>query len=150
MARASLKHDVTVPTNPAQCWEAITNIEQVASWVDVLKDVREIEQLRHYEVLLADRLGPLGLRADLTIKVDDVQEGKSLHVHAEGEDRQVASKIKIDGNLLLEPVDAGTHITVEGTYEISGRVATLGAGMINAKANKLVQAFFARMEEALI
>ena len=149
MGSNSLKHEVTVSKQPDQCWEAITNIEQVANWVDIVKEVQEEQRLQRYQAVLEDRLGPLRLRADLTITIDNVQEGQSLHVYAEGEDRQVASKIKVDGNLTLKPVEAGTHIIVDGTYEISGRVATLGAGMINTKAKKLVQEFFARLEEAL-
>ena len=72
-------------------------------------------------------------------------DGRGIRVHAEGEDRQVSSRILVDAVLELLPQDgAGTLVAVAGGYEVSGKVATMGAGMIRQKATKILDEFFAR------
>ena len=63
-------------------------------------------------------------------------------MRARGEDRQVRSRIMIDAAVrLIEEDPALTRIRLSGSYEITGRVATLGAGAIRSKAAKQVEAF---------
>ena len=85
-------------------------------------------------------MGPFRMRADLDIQVRDVVEGRSLSLRAEGEDRQVASRIAVDATLRIddEPQvgNEGATVAVEGTYEVTGKIATLGASMIRSKAPK--------------
>jgi carbon monoxide dehydrogenase subunit G len=90
-----------------------------------------------------DRLGPFKLRADLVIDVSEVVPGEHIRVRAAGEDRQVASRIGIDAVLALEDApDGGSRVAVTGSYEVIGKVATMGAGMIRQKAAKVLDEFF--------
>jgi carbon monoxide dehydrogenase subunit G len=50
---------------------------------------------------------------------------------------------------LTEAADSHTLITVAGTYEVVGRVATLGAGMIRQKADKIIEEFRTQAAAAL-
>jgi carbon monoxide dehydrogenase subunit G len=145
----SFVRELTVSSNLEQCWNVLTDVLRVASWVSIARDVQERERLRSYTAVLEDRLGPFRLRADLDITVSDVKDGERLTVRAEGEDRQVASQIRADAELRLEPNGGGTRIVVEGSYEVTGRVAMLGASMISAKAQKIVDEFFEQAEKEL-
>jgi carbon monoxide dehydrogenase subunit G len=40
-------------------------------------------------------------------------------------------------------------LSVDGCYEVAGRVATLGAGTIRKKADKLMDEFFGNMKRTL-
>src|SRR5699024_8361495 len=92
--------------------------------------------------VLMDRIGPFRLRADLDILLTNVVDKTSLMVLASGEDRQVASRISVEANLRLRPEAAGAEVSVDGHYEVSGKVATMGAGTINKKATKIIDEFF--------
>jgi carbon monoxide dehydrogenase subunit G len=76
--------------------------------------------------------------------VSEVVEGQRIRVHAEGEDRQVSSRIVVDAVLTLSESGSATVVAAQGTYEVSGRVATMGAGMIRQKATKILDEFFGR------
>jgi len=65
-----------------------------------------------------------------------------MSVRAAGEDRQVASRIMATIELVVEPDDTGTSLGVTGRYEVTGRVATLGAGAIRKKGDRILQEFF--------
>lgn len=142
MASSSFHREIRVSADRGRCWQSITDVHRLVSWVSILRDAHENEHLKSYDAVLEDRLGPFRLRADLAVTVSDVKAGERLHARAEGEDRQVNSRIIIEGDLRLEPADEGTLIVVDGRYEITGRVATLGSSMIHSKAQKVIDEFF--------
>ena len=149
MPTASFTRDLEVAASPDDCWKTLTDVPTLVRWVSVLDDAREHQHLAEYSAVLADRLGPFKLRAELDIKVTDVQELRSITVSARGEDRQVSSRISVDAVLRLEPTEEGTHVEVEGTYEVAGRVATMGAGTIRKKADKILNEFFGNAQSEL-
>lgn len=144
MPSMNFERDLTVSSGREKCWEVLTDVPRLVSWVSIVQDAQELSRLERYTAVLMDRLGPFKLRADLDISLDDVRENEHVHVKAAGEDRQVSSRIGIDAALSLTETDSGgTTIAVVGSYEVVGRVATLGAGMIRQKAAKILDEFFA-------
>jgi len=133
-----------VAADPQQCWKVYTDVPRLVTWVSILDDAKEIAHLETYTAVLADRIGPFKLKADLGIEVSEVVPGEHIRVQAAGEDRQVASRIAIDAVLTMEPQDAGTLVRAKGSYEVVGRVAAMGASMIVKKANKILDEFFER------
>lgn len=133
---------VTVPTPPSVVWEAVTDVDRVAGWVTVVGSVEEKEPLSRYSAVLTDQLGPFRLSADLDVSVTEVDEPTSIAFSADGEDRQVSSRIKIEARLVITPSDDQTLLDVTGRYEVTGRVAALGSSMIRSKGEKILDQFF--------
>lgn len=149
MPSVAFSRTQSVAASPDEAWTVLTDVERLISWVSVLEEAREHEPLSRYSAVLADRLGPFRLRADLEITVTDVEEPARLTLRAVGEDRQVASRITVDATLRLLPGDPQTTVEVSGSYEVAGRVATLGAGTITKKADRLLDEFFAAVRDDL-
>jgi len=120
-------------------WDAVNDVRRVASWLSIVREVRDVEPTRRYAALLEDRLGPFAMRADLDLTVE--RDGRRMRVSAAGEDRQVASRITATIDLAVEPDGAGSTLAVKGRYEVTGRVATLGAGAIRKKGDRILQEF---------
>jgi carbon monoxide dehydrogenase subunit G len=134
---------------PDAVWDAVNDVRRVASWVSIVREVRDVDPPRRYAALLEDRLGPFAMRADLDVTVEreagDAVEnvaGRRMRVTASGEDRQVASRISATIELAVQPDGAGTSLGVAGKYEVTGKVATLGSGAIRKKGDKILQQFF--------
>lgn len=142
MPVAQFIRTIDVASDAGTCWERLTDVERVAQWISVVSAVRELERLRTYTAVLEDRMGPFRLCADLAIDVTDVVDGCTVTLRAAGEDRQVASRLAVGATLRVDGSGNGTTVTVEGTYEVTGRIATLGASMIRNKADKLLEEFF--------
>lgn len=149
MPSVDFSRRVTVPAAPPAIWETVTDVSTVASWVTVVGSVEEHEPLSRYSAVLADRMGPFQLSADLDVTVTGISEPNSISFSADGEDRQVASRIKIDAEMRIELGDTGTVVDVEGRYEVTGRVAALGSSMIRAKGEKILDQFFSSLEAEL-
>jgi carbon monoxide dehydrogenase subunit G len=139
---APFARTIEVSADTATCWSVLTDVQRVAGWVSFVGSVAEHERLRSYAVVLEDRMGLLRLRADVAVEVTDRRDRELLTLRAEGEDRQVGSRIRVDATLRLAPVGTGATVTVDGTYEVTGPVAALGAAMIHGKAKKLLDEFF--------
>ena len=140
---------VHVAASPEQAWSTILDFPKVASWLKVVRDLKEVEPMRRYTTVLEDRLGPFAMRADLAIDVTADEAAKRLKVSGAGEDRQIASRISAALDLAVVPQDAGTDVVVTGRYEITGKIATLGAGAIRKKGDKVLQDFFANLTKEL-
>jgi uncharacterized protein len=139
---------ITVTASPASVWAAMLDVRRVASWLSIVRDVRDVDPPRRYTALLEDRLGPFAMRADLDVTVETGAD-QTMRVAAAGEDRQVASRISASIDLGLSPSGAGTAIAATGRYEITGRIATLGSGAIRKKGDKILEEFFTNLGREL-
>lgn len=148
--RENVEREFAVAAGRAAVWERLIEVPTVASWLPILHSVVEVEPLARYEAVLEDKVGPFALRADLGIKVVAMDEPTEVAVRARGEDRQVRSRIMIDAAIRLHDESPElTRIRLSGSYEITGRVATLGAGVIRSKATKLIDTFCAQATDGL-
>jgi len=140
---------VHVSASPDDAWAALLDFPRVASWLTVVRDLRAVEPMRRYTTVLEDRIGPFAMRADLSIDVAADQATHRLHVTGSGEDRQVASRIAATLDLVVVPAASGADIVVVGRYEITGKIATLGAGAIRKKGEKVLEDFFVNVTREL-
>ncbi|OAN35113.1 CoxG family protein [Mycolicibacterium iranicum] len=142
MPRTEFHRDLAVKAAPGDTWEALTDVPRLVGWVSIVENAVELEHLSKYTAVLMDRLGPFKLRADLDVTVSDVEGGRSLKVKAVGEDRQVGSRLLIIATMQVRPTTQGSTIVVDGVYEVTGKVASMGSGTINKKAEKVMDEFF--------
>lgn len=149
MASGKFDRELHVQKDPATCWETLTSIETLASWIDIVDDVVEVQPLSAYTAVLMDSLGPFKLRADLNISVTDVDVPNHLRFEASGEDRHVGSRLRINATLDLQEEGSGTLLAATGAYEVLGKVATLGSGTIVKKADRIIEHFLAAAQLAL-
>lgn len=151
MAQEEFARSFVVPASARSTWDTMTDVVQLVSWISVLENASTEQALDRYRATLQDRLGMFSLRADLDIVVSEYTEPTFLVASAEGEDRQVGSRILVDVRLELEEQEAGpqTLLKVSGRYEVTGRVATLGSSTIRRKADKILEEFFTNLGGAL-
>ena len=141
--------DVTlrVSAGVAPVWAVVSDVPTVLSWISIVESVEAVGS--GYRVVLADRLGPFKLRADLDVVVTDRVPEQLMRAHGDGEDRQIASRLVVDVELALTEEEQGTKIDVRGSYEVTGRPASLGAGSIRKKARGILEEFFASAERSV-
>ena len=139
-----------------EVWPRLLDVQAVASWLPIMHSVTEVSSGpsgidgSSFQAAFEDKVGPFSLRADLHIEVSGVHDGEEVSIRARGEDRQIRSRIMIDAAARLSDAAPGqTRVQLVGSYEITGRVATLGAGVIRSKASKLIDTFCTNAATAL-
>ncbi|MCE2526129.1 MAG: hypothetical protein J4G00_01130 [Actinomycetia bacterium] len=149
MPTHQFRREVVIDLSRPQVWGSLLDVEKVAGWVSLVGEVEELAHLSNYRAVLSDRVGPFRLRADLTIRIKEMEEESKVVLEAEGEDRQVRSRIKVNLALRLFDTEEGaTMVRLEGRYEVTGRVATLGASLIRHKADTVLDEFCAHVVKA--
>ena len=134
MVAENFKETLSVESTREECWTILTDVDRIADWVSVIGSVTEIEHLAKYSAVLEDRLGPFSMKADLDVVVTDLQPQKSITIRADGEDRQIGSRIIVDATLSIGPSEVGCLVDIAGSYEVTGRVATMGSSTIRQKS----------------
>lgn len=142
MPSATFERTLDTSSTADECWRLLTDVDRVAGWVTVVRDVRELEHLQSYEAVLSDQFGPFSLNADLDVRVVELEEGERIRFRAKGSDRQVGASIDVDAQLELVSDGPQTRIVVSGKYSVVGTVATMGAGTIRKKADTVIEEFF--------
>ena len=142
MAKGSISSVIELSRGVSEVFGQLQDVQLISSFLPLLSELKEIEPLKSYEAVLEDRVGPFKLRADLSIAINIDHDSLKFGVEARGEDRQVRSAIRISAEMSFTTnTENQTVLTVTGTYEISGKVATLGASVIKGKATKLTHEF---------
>ena len=98
MPTAEFSRDLQVPASLERCWEVLTDVQQIAGWISIVGQVKELEPLRSYTAVLEDQLGPFRLRADLDVEVAELKEHTFVRIRAQGE--LSVGKREVSGNLL--------------------------------------------------
>ena len=133
---------------PEAVWETIRDVRRVASWLSIVREVKDVDPPRRYSALLEDRIGPFAMRADLKVEMEE-RGPRAMRVSASGEDRQVGSRIGATIDLEAKDAGPGTELAISGRYEVVGRVATLGAGAIRKKGDHILDEFAKSAEKEL-
>lgn len=149
MADYEFDRTTNLPAAPETIWQRITDIPLLVGWISVLHDAREVDRLKRYAAVIEDKVGMFRLRADLDIRVTDVEEQRRITLQAEGRDRQVGSRISIAATVQLDPALDGTRLRVSGRYGITGNAATLGASAVKRKGTKVLDEFFGSLTAEL-
>jgi carbon monoxide dehydrogenase subunit G len=149
MAEFTFDRTVDAPGSAESIWELITDVQRLVSWISVIHNAIEIEPLARYSAVIQDKVGMFKLNADLSVRFTEVHHDERIIARAVGKDRQLGTRITIDGEVSLAPGPTSTSVRVSGSYAITGNAATLGSSAIKRKGDKVLEEFFANLEADL-
>jgi uncharacterized protein len=141
--------DIVVGRPPEQVWSFLWDVERVARCLPGCEDARTLVPQQRYAAVVAERVGPFKVRFPLEIEVLEIDEGRRLKAQATGRDSAVGSTLRTTIELRLEPRPGGSVIHIVSEAAVLGRLGTLGHGMIERKADQIMEGFAAAMRQAL-
>lgn len=150
MAVEKFARTLAVAADPESTWNALIDVDRIAGWVAVVYDVKEITHLEKYTAVLQDRVGPFKMHADLDITARVVEPGRHIDIEASGRDRALDTRIAVSATMKLTPdSDGGAAIDVSGEYQVTGKAASMGGGVIRKKADGIINDFFSSASREL-
>jgi carbon monoxide dehydrogenase subunit G len=141
--------DIVVDRPPERVWTFLWDVERVARCLPGCEEVRTVVPQRRYAAVVAERVGPFKVRFPLDIEVLEVDEGRRLKAQAAGRDAALGSSLRVTIDLQLEPRDTGSVVHIVSDAAVLGRLGALGHGMIERKAEQIIEGFAASMRQAL-
>jgi len=140
--------EVALAVPAERVWQALWDVPRMMACVPGCVDAREVEPRRRYQARMSQRVGPIVLSVPLDIRVTEEAPGR-LTLEARGRDAVVAAEVQMSVRLAVEAVETGSRLTVEAEGRVLGKLGALGAGVIQRRAEELVDEFTARLRDAV-
>jgi uncharacterized protein len=141
--------DIEVARPPEAVWAFLWDVDGVARCLPGCGDVRTIAPQKRYTAVVGERIGPFTVRFPLEIEVLEIEPQRRLRARAAGRDSAVGSSLRVLLDLNLEPRDGGCVIRVSSDTAVLGKLGALGGGIIQRKADQIMEQFAASLRQAL-
>ena len=141
-----LEGETSVPAQQQLVWEAIWDIPTLTSWVDGMVDARQVDD-RTYVARLEQQVGLVKAAFDVTLTVVEAEPPSRIVIKMEGQDKQLATYLTLEGEITLVPRDEETSIRYSAELTISGKLAAMGHSVIQLTAARAEAEFCRRAAE---
>jgi carbon monoxide dehydrogenase subunit G len=141
--------EIEIARSPEQVWGFLWDVERVARCLPGCREARTIVPHERYAAVVGERVGPFTVKFPLEIQVLEVEEQRRLRAQAAGRDPAMGSSLRVTLDLALEPRDGGCVVRLASEAAVLGKLGTLGQGIIQRKANQVMEQFAAAIREAL-
>jgi uncharacterized protein len=144
-----LQRVVDVPAAPTAVWDALWDVPAVARCIPGCGDVETVEERARYRAQVRDRIGPFTVTVPMELVVESAEPARSVRMRAAGRDALLGSPVRVVLGVTLEPTDAGTRLTLDGRGDVGGKLAGLGAGVLQRHTRDLLDQFAGNLARLL-
>ena len=130
----------TVPLPQDKTWEALNDTQVLKECVPGCETLEKISDTQ-YELTMKQRIGPVSARFKGVMTLEDVDAPRGYTMIFEGQGG-VAGFAKGRASVALTPEGEGTLLTYSVKAMVGGKIAQLGARLIDGVARKLADDFF--------
>jgi carbon monoxide dehydrogenase subunit G len=137
--------ELDVAVSPPALWAALWDVPRMVTCLPGCAEARELEPHRRYAARMTQRVGPITLSVPLEVTLSDVVAPTSLALEARGRDGALGASVTMSVRLAVAPREAGSRVRIEAEGKILGKLGALGHGIIQRKAEELIDEFGARL-----
>jgi carbon monoxide dehydrogenase subunit G len=143
------QHTISINASPQAVWDFLWDVDRLARCIPGCEYATVITPHVHYTAQVADRVGPLKLKMPLDLVVQEADEGKHLHVLANGRDPALGSNVRVDIRADLSADGTASSLQLAVDAAVSGKIAGLGAGLFKRKFDDIMGQFGQRVKTAI-
>ena len=144
-----LRGEFVLPATRQRVWEALWDVQTVASWVPGCVAAERVDE-RTYRIRLEQQISMLKASFDLLLTVVESDPPSRILLRGTGEDRRISSTLQLESELRLEPaVDQATRVVYRHDLSVFGRLGAIGFPLIQRKAREAESEFARRAGAAL-
>lgn len=129
-----------IAASRAEVWAALNDPEVLKACIP---GCQEIEKVSDTELTakVVQKVGPVKATFTGEVSLSDIVEGESYTITGKGKGG-AAGGASGGAKVRLEDVPEGTHLTYEAEAKVTGKIAQLGARLIDGFAKKMADQFF--------
>lgn len=142
------EHEFTVPVPIEQAWAVLLDVERVAPCLPgATLDVFEGDE---FTGRMKVKVGPITVTYRGSAKFEDVdKDSYSLTIRASGKEARGSGTASATVKARMQPRDDSTLVTVETSFNVTGRPAQFGRGVMAEVGGKLIEKFAGNLAELL-
>jgi carbon monoxide dehydrogenase subunit G len=135
-----------VPLSQEQTWKALNDLEVLKACIPGCQSMEQVADDK-YELSMLSKVGPVSAKFKGLMTLEDVDEPRGYTIVFEGQGG-VAGFAKGKAAVALAPEDeGGTRLSYSVKAMVGGKLAQLGARLIDGVARKLADEFFTRFRK---
>jgi Uncharacterized conserved protein len=135
-----LSGEELLPCTPERAWELLTDARTLQACIPGCESVEETEP-GHYTAAVVLKIGPIKARFTGEVKLTEIDSSGACRLTGKGSGG-VAGFAEGGADLRLSEAEGGTLLTYEVDSNVGGKIAQLGARLIDSTAQKLAKQFF--------
>jgi len=135
-----MKGEQLIPLPQKATWEALNNPDILKECIPGCESIERIAQ-DEYDRVMSAKVGPVSAKFKGRMKVQDPDPPNRYTLVFEGQGG-VAGFAKGQATVMLSPQDDGTRLEYTAKATIGGKLAQVGARLIDGVARKLAGQFF--------
>ena len=137
-----LSGQTLLPGSPEDAWALLHDPERLRAALPGCESLQATEQPGHYRAELLLAIGPLKARFQTQLELYELQPPQRYRLRAQAQGGAAGhGKGEAEVELQAEP-EQGTRLHYRAQVQVGGRLAQLGARLIEPAAQQLSQAFF--------
>ncbi len=140
--------EVEIASPAAALWELLWDVRRIVECLPGCVEAREVEPHRRYAARMAQKVGPISLSVPLDVKVVEAEEPHRLALDAKGRDPLIGAEIVARVTLEVESRGEESLVRIDAEGRILGKLGGLGQGVIQRKAEEIIEEFGARLRLA--
>ncbi|MEU6777852.1 SRPBCC family protein [Nonomuraea angiospora] len=142
------EHEFTVPVPIEQAWAVLLDVERVAPCLPgATLDIFEGDE---FTGRMKVKVGPIVVTYKGSARFEDVdKDSYALTIRASGKEARGSGTASATVKARLAPVGEATKVTVETSFNVTGRPAQFGRGVMAEVGGKLIEKFAANLAELL-
>jgi carbon monoxide dehydrogenase subunit G len=98
---------------------------------------------------MRQKVGPISLTVPMDVVITRVSSPASLALEAKGRDGALGAAVSMSVSLDVTPRDGGSRVRIEAEGKILGKLGALGHGVIQRRAEELIDEFGARLRRVV-
>jgi uncharacterized protein len=135
-----LKGSQTIEASGSKVWEALNDIRVLKSCIPGCDSIEQ-NSPNDFNAVMAAKVGPISARFKCKLKIVESSPPDSYKMIFEGQGG-VAGMVKGDVAVTLSKSGSATKLDYSGQAQISGKLAQIGARLVDLAAKKTVADFF--------
>ncbi|WP_157252424.1 SRPBCC family protein [Nonomuraea typhae] len=142
------EHEFTVPVPVEQAWAVLLDVERVAPCLPGA--TLEVFESDEFAGRMKVKVGPITVTYRGTARFEDVdKDNHTLTIRASGKEARGPGTASATVVAKLAAADGATAVRVETTFNVTGRPAQFGRGVMAEVGAKLIDRFAANLAELL-
>lgn len=143
-----LTGEQTLPLPRERVWAGLNDPEVLRASVPGCESFEKVEE-NHYKMVMAATVGPIKARFTGKLLLSDLKPPESYALTFEGSGG-AAGFGKGGAHVTLSGEGAETRLVYRANAQVGGRLAQVGARLIDGVAKKMAEEFFGRFKETLV
>jgi uncharacterized protein len=144
-----VERDLDVAAPIERLWAALWDVPRMVACLPGCTEAREVEPQKRCEAHMSQRVGPISISVPMEVSIADVVPPLSLALEAKGRDGSLGASVAMSVRLAVAPRDGGSRLRVEAEGKILGKLGALGHGVIQRRAEELIDEFGVRLKRAV-